>query len=253
MSKHWNYPIEKPWFAYMGGQYSGQLPAWFNTEDFGWVQETESSFENFRVDLEKYLDSLHDKIEPYFLKDITSREGSWRMRTFYLWGQRNDDSCNAAPEVEVFFKNIPGMVSASVSILEGDAEISGHYGDSNTVVRGHLGIRIPGGLPHCAMEVGGEARAWEEGKWLLFCDAHFHRAWNRTGRSRYIVMMDVIQPHFLNQQKNICANALSLIRLQQVENKISLVKKLPGFMRGIIRNWIKLGIYLGVNKISTHK
>ncbi len=253
MSNAWNYAVEKPWFSYMGGRYTGNLPDWFNREDFNWIPETEAKFEAFRTALENYLNSLNGNIEPYFLKELASRKDSWRMHTFYFWGQRVASSCDRAPEVEAFFKSVPGMVSASVSLLEGPAEIAGHYGDTNTVVRCHLGIRIPAGLPDCAMEVGGEARAWQEGKWLLFCDARYHRAWNNTNKPRYIVMMDVLQPHFLDQQKNICSNSLSLIRLQQVEVQFPFVKKLPGFMRGMLRVWIKLGFYFGVTKISLAK
>jgi ornithine lipid ester-linked acyl 2-hydroxylase len=240
----YSFTKEPPWFSYKnGGEYSGKLPAYFNADEFPWVAETESEFEAFRAHISTYLKKHGGSIEPYFLKELMTRPNSWKVQAFFFWGQRISETCDTAPEIEAFFKKIPGMVSASISLLDGHSEVSPHCGDTNTVMRCHLGLMIPVGLPDCGFEVNGEQRAWENGKWLLFADAHRHRAWNHSDQPRAIIIMDVILPHFRNNTKDICSNSLSLIRLQQLEIKRPFVKNLSGPIRGIIRHVYKFGFY----------
>lgn len=239
---------EEPWYSYQGGEYNGSLAAYYDPTDFDWVPSTEKQFPAFRKHLETYLNGVSGKMEPYFLRSLMSKENSWKVKSFFGWGQRIDETCDQAPEVEKFFKSIPGMVSASVSLLEANTSIAPHYGDSSAVFRCHLGIRIPAGLPDCGLEVNNESKAWEEGKWTIFCDAVYHRAWNNTNEPRYIVMMDVLRPEFISQKRNVCSNVLSLLHLQKLEIRFPSLKKMSGFGRGIVRVCLKMQYYTGLLK-----
>lgn len=64
----------------------------------------------------------------------------------------------------------------------------------SAIFRCHLGLKIPGEAPECCFTVGPESRSWEEGKVLMFCDAHRHTAVNYTDTVRFIVNFDVIRP-----------------------------------------------------------
>ncbi|MGL4597568.1 MAG: aspartyl/asparaginyl beta-hydroxylase domain-containing protein [Bacteroidia bacterium] len=248
---HYSFKPEPLWFSYMnGGKYNGHLPAYYKPEEFSWVAETEKEFTSLKQSIETYLQKHGKSIEPYFLKRLMSEPDSWRVKDFFFWGNRNNESCDDAPEIEAFFKKIPGLVSASISLLHAGAEVTPHCGDTNTVVRGHLGLTIPAGLPACGFEVAGEKRAWLEGKWLLFTDAHEHRAWNHATEPRAILIIDVLQPHLINSKKNICSNSLSLIRLQQLELKNKFVRNLPGPIRGMIRYAYKFGFYFNLLRWS---
>lgn len=238
MSKE--YINEPAWYSYMG-PYKGIHPAYYENNDYSWVSETESRYPEFKEGLEKYLKSHGEHMIPYFLKTLPTKYGNWKMAPFFFWGKRIDESCDAAPEVEAFLKTIPGLLTATVSWLEPNTEIKAHYGDSNVMIRAHLGLKIPAGLPECGLEVCGEQRGWEEGKWILFCDAQYHRAWNNTDEVRYVLIADIIHPHFLKDQEDICLNVHSLLRLQQIEMRHNFVQKLPGFVRGIIRHILKEG------------
>jgi hypothetical protein len=101
---------------------------------------------------------------------------------------------------------------------------------------------VPAPLPVCGFEVGGIQKDWIEGKPLLFSDAQPHKAWNKSKEKRYVLMFDIIKPEYLNQKNDICANALSLIALQQLEYKYPIVRILPNFVRGIIRKKLKHNI-----------
>ncbi|TND09666.1 MAG: aspH [Bacteroidetes bacterium] len=246
MSSEKDYLDEKPWYSYMGGVYKGKYPAYFNPADYDWVKQSEAEFGPFKIALEKYLNQLGDNLQPYFLRTLPSKPGGWKITTFYFWGKRVNESCDAAPEVEAYLKKIPGLLSASVSWLDPQTNIAPHYGDSNAMFRCHLGISIPEPFPACGLEVNGEKRGWEEGKWLLFCDAHYHSAWNNTDKPRYIIIADVIHPHFEKRRREICMNVHSLLRLQQIEMRHAFVSKLPGKVRGIIRRICKLGFEMGL-------
>lgn len=245
MSSAKDYLSEEPWYSYMGGVYKGKHPPYFEPSDYEWVRQTEAEFPAFKAALEKYIDSLGGKMDPYFLRTLPSKPGGWKITTFYFWGERVAESCDAAPEVEAFLKKIPGLLGASISWLDPQTNIAPHYGDSNAMIRCHLGVHIPEPFPACGLEVGGEKRGWEEGKWLMFCDAHYHAAWNNTDKPRYIIIADVIHPHFAHRKREICMNVHSLIRLQQLEMRWGFVAKLPGKIRGIIRRTYKKGFELG--------
>jgi len=239
---------EKAWYSYKGGVYAGKLPAYFERSDFPWAEKSEAEFETLRASVENYLSQLQGGMQPYFFGAHTSKAESWKLEPFFYWGERIASSCDAAPEAERFFRSIPGMVSASVSLLQPGTRIAPHYGDTNTVVRCHMGLRVPAGLPECGIEVNGGQREWQEGKWLFFCDAHLHSVWNLTDQPRYIIIMDVLHPAFQSQKKNVCTNGMSLMRMQRLDLKYPFLKKLPGVVRGGIRHLLKYGFYLGLLK-----
>lgn len=229
----------------MGGDYHGVMPAYFNRDDFPWLEETEKKFGEVKSAIEAYLQKRGKSLDPYFLYTHSTRKDSWRGLTFYSWGKRMP-SCDEIPEAEKFFKSIPGMISAAISQLDAKSGIDPHHGDSNTIIRFHMGLRVPAGLPECGIMVNGEKREWTEGKWMIFCDAHEHSVWNNTGQDRYIFIVDIVHPALEKQKKNICANGISLNKIQQLDLKRPLVKKLPGPVRGAIRHWYKLWAWLSL-------
>ncbi|CAN5147076.1 hypothetical protein BH09BAC5_BH09BAC5_25260 [soil metagenome] len=66
------------------------------------------------------------------------------------------------------------MLSAGISRLAPHTEIQPHFGDTNMIARCHFGLSIPSGLSECGIQENDKKREWEEGKWLVFCDAHQH-------------------------------------------------------------------------------
>ena len=52
-----------------------------------------------------------------------------------------------------------------------------HRGVTNTRVVAHLPLIVP---PDCALHVGGEDHAWQEGRVVVFDDTYEHEAWNRS-------------------------------------------------------------------------
>lgn len=239
-------PAEKPWYLFRHGEYHGAMPAFFPNTAFAWTAETARTFPAIKAELETMLRQRNAHFEPYFNKSLTSESAKWKTLPFYFWGVRNAANCDSCPQVETWLKTIPGLLSAAVSLLEPGTSIEPHFGDTNTIMRCHFGLSIPAGLPDCGLEVKNEQRAWTEGDWFLFCDAHRHRAWNKTEQPRYVLIVDVLLPNYAAEKKNIAANVRSMLRLQDYEQRHPSVVKWPGPLRGALRVWFKTLILLGL-------
>ncbi len=238
--------MEKAWYSYKGGIYSGSSPCFFDEKKISWVKKLEENYPVIKEEIENFMRSQGASLLPYFNSDLVNTKQSWKFGEFYFWSKKNEDYCKQIPKFDALLNSIPGFVTAGISVLSPNTDIKAHYGDTNTTIRGHLGLSIPAGFPTCGIQVGKEEKGWEEGKVLLFCDAHLHRAWNHSNTIRYVLIIDVLQEQFVSEKKNICANVLSLIALQKLEYKLPVVRKLPGFMRGVIRNILKTGILTGL-------
>lgn len=77
------------------------------------------------------------------------------------------------------------------SLLQPGARIAPHHGAINARLICHLPLIIPGAG---ALQVGGEARRWEEGKLLIFDDSIEHAAWNDAATDRVVLIFDVWRP-----------------------------------------------------------
>lgn len=228
-----------PWFSFRGKAYAGSRPGFFEPRDFAWTTETEKRFAAVLAADATYLAQFSKTADPYFNQSLVSKKGGWQQSAFYFWGKKNEAACNAAPALDTFVRSIPGMLSAGLSLLNPDTKILPHYGDTDAVIRCHIGIDIPAGLPECGIKVNGESRAWEKGKWLLFCDAHRHEAWNLTDKMRLVLIVDVLLPEFVSQKNSICADVRSMLSVQKADERFPLFRKFPGALRGIVRRYFR--------------
>ena len=53
----------------------------------------------------------------------------------------------------------------------------------------------------CALVVGGEAHGWEEGRCFTFDDTFEHEAWNRSDRTRVVMLMDIWNPYLTEVER----------------------------------------------------
>ena len=132
------------------------------------------------------------------------------------------EAINSCPVTINILNNIPGLISASVSILEPGARINPHYGDTDAIIRCHLGLKIPAGLPSCGFRVGYEDRSWEQGKLLMFNDAAYHKAWNETDQTRIVLLFDIIRIQHEKQKKWICSKVRGSILYQYLLNQFGI-------------------------------
>lgn len=221
----------RPWFSVDGGRYMGSEPSWFDPQAFPWVETVEENWQPVRDEVTAMLAGDPDRLAPYFVHAMSFPPRSWQSLSFMFWTVPNKVNLRRCPRIHDMLRRIPNLVSASVSILEPGASIKPHQGDTNAIIRTHLGLDIPGSLPDCGFQCGDEARSWENGKMHLFLDARTHFAWNRTDRRRILLIIDVMRPEFAAQTRAVSARVIASILLQALYERQTWLNAMPGGVR----------------------
>jgi len=219
------------WYGMSRVPYTGDEPAFFNAGNFEWAKYIEANYATIRAELSRLVDDNTGVVlKPYFEDKLQYPPANWKTESFCYWGKKNHRMCRIFPKTYGILKKVPGLVSASVNLLEPGSKILPHFGDTNGIFRCHLGLKVPGGLPECAFKVEQESRAWEEGKLLIFLDAYTHEAQNLTNEKRYILLFDVIRPEFTRRKYSICTHVLAMLTLYW------LISKYPSMIK-MAENW----------------
>ncbi len=205
-------------------------PDFFDLSQFEWVDRVEDNYQMILEELDHLLRTNGDSLNAYYQKEIVSRKNVWKTVTFFGWKDKRHKNCKACPQTTALLESIPGMVSGSISMLEPDADIHEHRGDTNAIMRCHLGLKIPGSLPECGFRAGEEERSWEEGKLFAFCDAKVHKAWNHTNERRLIMIIDVIRPEFISKTNFICTRMITYFMMSKLADKFPFLMKIVPVM-----------------------
>lgn len=215
----------EPWFGFDAPQpYQGGDPAYFAAEDLGWPLLLEANWLAIREEFElRFGDGR--SLDVFFDEAMIARHGTWKTHSLYVHGLRYHRNLRSFPKTDAILRQIPGLVSASFSFLEPGGDILPHHGDSNMIVRGHLPLLVPAGLPDCGMEVDGQQRPWEVGRMLLFCDAYEHRAWNHSQKPRLIMIIDVMKQEHQDETLAVCSRVLGALLIFRTE--AALRQRLP--------------------------
>jgi len=212
---------------YLIQEYHGIRPRFYDPSEFSWIQEVESNWNQIREEALEYLEQRKikslgspnvagDNWKSVYLNNFTwIRHGNWR----------------AFPKTRAILDKVPNVTFTVLSVLEPHSEIKPHYGDTNTIIRCHLGLIIPGGYPELGLRVGGEGRVWEEGKVLMFSECYLHSAWNYTDQQRMVLVFDIMREEYLPKQNIICSKVLAAETQVFLEVYIPLYCKLPRFMK----------------------
>ena len=122
---------------------------------------------------------------------------SWNGYYFFRHGERRADNCAACPVTaaaldELPLARVPGHgPEVLFSVFSPGTHLLPHCGVTNTRVVGHLPLMIP---DDCALRVGGEDHQWREGEVVVFDDTYEHEAWNRSDRTRVVMIFDLWNP-----------------------------------------------------------
>ena len=127
------------------------------------------------------------------------------------------------PYVEDLLSEIPYLISASISVLKPGAKILPHTGNTNGIMRYHLGLKIPAAYPECGMTINGVNISWQKGHDLMFCDMKLHSVQNLSEKSRYILLLDVVRPEFYNIADIICIHSTARILTDLVATQVKKI------------------------------
>lgn len=199
------------WFASYGELYYGSEPYFYEAEDNLVVNYLKANNQS----LIKQLESLWERNESGNLKHYAD-DGlqyppqSWSKLVFKVWGIENRHTLDRFPEVNEMLRKFPEISSCFVSKTKAHSKINLHSGETNGIIRLHLGLRIPNcEVDQCGIRVGSMVRSWNEGKVLAFLDAHPHEVWNKTDFDRYILIIDLIRPEFKRKWQLICVRIIT--------------------------------------------
>lgn len=229
--------MSKVWYASSGKWYHEEgEPVFFNPHDFNWAVDIENHWNDIKPEVDNLVKETDKEFTSNSYVGLTKGD-SWSSYTFLFWKihSRKERLGNKCPVLYKYLQQVPGLVSFSLSRLAPHSTVEPHRGDTNAVMRCHLGIEVPAGLPECGLQAGAEQQAWGEGKWLFFNDAFKHSAWNHTDKRRIVLIMDVIRPEFLSKKRRICANIRARHFVLQITNKVKILKiigpifKVPAF------------------------
>lgn len=193
------------------------LPAdeFFPREHFPWMPAVEAAAPAIRRELEALLAAPDHGFSPYVemapgspVNEWTPLDRSDDWNALYLWkyGERREAACARCPETVAALEraplaDMPGKgPTVFFSILRPGARLPAHTGVSNVRSIVHLPLIVP---PGCGFRVGGETRAWEEGRAFAFDDTIEHEAWNESSSIRAVLIFDVWNPHLTETEKTM--------------------------------------------------
>lgn len=217
-----------PWFLVQGGRYPGDEPFFFDPAQFPWVETLRRHKQVIAEELSALLARDESVLVPHFRRVMVHPPRSWKSIGFYHWRFREHRNCEACPRTTAVLDSIPHLTAASLSVLEPNSNINPHQGDTNAIVRAHMGLSVPAALPDCGLQVGSEIRPWVEGELLLFCDAHTHTAWNHTDQRRLVLIVDVMRPEYQHRTDAICARVMAAIQLQRIYQRLPWLERRSG-------------------------
>jgi aspartyl/asparaginyl beta-hydroxylase (cupin superfamily) len=172
-------------------------PFVYDNAAFPWAAGIESEWRTIRTELDRVL-LRKDEIPN--VQDLTvdaaaiSRDAGWKIFVLVAYGIKSRPNIELCPETWRIVRQIPGLKTAMFSVFEPGKRLPPHRGPYNGVLRLHLGllVREPGAGQ--AIRIGPELRDWQEGRVLIFDDAHEHEAWNETGHPRVVLFVDFVKP-----------------------------------------------------------
>ncbi len=197
-------PRQKPKFLYFP-----DIPSqpFYPRERFPWLEALEEATDSIRGELRAVL-SRDSQMEPFLgvqtpaetremLRSSSDRAAVWDAYFFHRHGVRYDEHCAACPQTAKLLDTLPLVrirdhaPETLFSVLSPGTHILPHTGVTNTRLVTHLPLIVPA---DCAIRVGGEDHVWREGRCVTFDDTFEHEAWNRSGETRVVLILDSWNP-----------------------------------------------------------
>lgn len=142
------------------------------------------------------------------VKDYLAGDGekpAWDAFFFYRHGRRFDANHARCPQTSAVLDSLDlcfikeQAPEVCFSLLAPGSHIMPHHGVTNSRLVMHLPLKVPS---DCALNlIDAGAHHWQEGKLMMFDDTYQHEAWNRSGETRLILLMDCWNPHLTAEER----------------------------------------------------
>ncbi len=207
----------KLWFSLLHKRpYTGTEQNYPDLSVIKGIKELEGNSEVILAELQNYLKEF--VLEDQFNVTMVEKPKSWKVRSLRVWGVEMYDIQRHFPKTMAALSKIDGVINIGFNLLEPGAKIKPHAGDTNAIIRCHLGLIIPEENEKCAIRVNGETRHWQQNKVIGFTDAYEHEAWNTTASRRVILLFDVLSPGYIARKNSIGGVVIASLYLQRLGN-----------------------------------
>jgi aspartyl/asparaginyl beta-hydroxylase (cupin superfamily) len=247
--------MSKPnlWFSLFdfSFDYKGNEPSFWDENQFSWSGLFKENLNSICSELESYI--AQNKLDPYFNKQMTNERDVWKTISLKTWGIELFSNQKHFPNTTNLMNKFPEIVSLSFNRLEPGGKILPHCGDTNAIVRCHLGLIIPEQKEGCYFTVRGESKSWKKGEWIVFTDAFVHEAENNTNEDRYILLMDVMRDEFNQKKRNILSTVLTSLFLQKRAQQYGILYKAPQWLIRIAAFFLKPCAWISLKLVNYFK
>lgn len=195
---------------------------------FDWWEALESRYPGMRAEVDelaRHAAGVPRTSDFMPLTEYYYESPDWRQLMFYFAGVRIDDVCALYPNIDAALREVPGLVSATVSFLAPREVIPAHTHYYKGLLIFHIGMVVPNGGDACAIRVGGEARPWREGEVFVIDPTFEHEVWNRTDERRIVILGEFRRPDLPRPLRVLDAFYLLLLNLSPVgRNMLARIK-----------------------------
>lgn len=211
-------------------EYNGQLDCYYSPDLFPELAPLKENWKAIRDEILEFEKKNGVLSGMSSLSHAETYGGNWTL--IYLMSFSRIIHKNKAnfPFISSIIDKIPNIVFTAISILPPHTEIAPHFGDTNGIIRTHLGLIIPAPYPTIAIKVGEEERGWKEGELLCFINVQKHSVWNRSNERRYLLMVDFIPNILKKRQMEISAKGLGSQSFIFLYKNISLIRYMPNII-----------------------
>jgi aspartyl/asparaginyl beta-hydroxylase (cupin superfamily) len=178
-------------------KFAGRQP-FHDTADFPWSDEFEQQAGDIREELDAILqhkDEIPNFYEVSSAQYAITQDDHWKTFGLHTYGKRVEANCARCPKTTAALERfVPGLRSSMFSIIDAGKHIPAHSGPNSSVLRHHLGLKVPREAEKCKIRVGDQFRHWDEGKSLILDDTFDHEVWNDTDETRVVLFTDFLRP-----------------------------------------------------------
>jgi aspartyl/asparaginyl beta-hydroxylase (cupin superfamily) len=210
-------------------EYLGKLPNFYPSEMFPEIDLLTQNWEGIRDEILNFeKDNGYIKGMSYFSSpaEIVGAE-QWSTINLMSYSRKLHRNRKKFPFLTNLTDQISNITTVTISVLPPNTDIKPHYGDTNGIIRAHLGLVVPDAYPITAIKVGDEERGWEEGKMLLFTVVCQHSVWSRSEHRRYVLIIDFVPKLLEHKLSEISAKTLGSQSFIFLYKKLDFVRKFP--------------------------
>lgn len=148
---------------------------------------------------------------------------AWQAFFFYRHGKRYDANHARCPVTSEVLDGLDLCRIADqapeicYSVIRPHTHLKAHHGVTNARLVMHLPLIVPEDCALNVVDIG--EHHWHEGQLMMFDDTYLHEAWNRSDRTRVIVLMDCWNPHLTVPEREAVTALIETISALKPENR----------------------------------